>query len=389
MRAFVVLAAVLVGAAVAVMLPNAPSVRACSLVAFGSMGFEQHLEDATVVALGTFEQSERETVVLRVQEYFKGSQDGDALSINNHELGVGANCSPSIHDSGFRFPDGERVLIFLEEDAFGITDWQPTHFGYGVVAVEGDALLDWTAYAAREHPTVDQVRAVIEQNRDEPTAIDYESTPPCEWEPANSPLGRVGEYTRLSTIVATGWIEAGTGELATFHVSEYLKGEQPKRELTVNNRHLHLPMDGCGLQLENELVRFPEAQEVILFLRPDEFDIGADVRPVAWSQGVLAIRGDYAVRYPGLALLDQVRELAGGSVVLGSPATTAEGGDHAPEPAAGGEEVSVQTPVATQAPTTTAAEGSDGGSFIWPLVGGGLLLSLLAAMAGWIWARRR
>lgn len=103
-------------------------------------------------------------------------------------------------------------------------------------------------------------------------------------------------------------VEGGAFPVAVVAVDEQLRGPKVAASIRVNNNDIQAGAT-CGVEMRFGSFLESGPDEVILFLVPDEFG-EEDWRLAAWGQGVLTIRDDRVARYPGQALLSDVRAAA-------------------------------------------------------------------------------
>ncbi|MEX0784543.1 MAG: hypothetical protein WD557_18045 [Dehalococcoidia bacterium] len=335
------MAAIALGGATSLLRPG--PAEACSIIGLTPETLDTWAGLSTVVAVGTFENPEKEVVTLRVEEYLKGDETAPMLRVNNYRLDV---CYRGLIGTGHYHQAGERVLVFLEPDTYDIdADWESVAGDATILEIYGDELAYYTNVTA-ENLTYAEAREAILAVRDDPR-VPTPETPwgqGCGWMGAYDAAG-LGSSTVAADLVVRGTIRGAVGDVATLEVSEYLRGRGPG-ELRVSNRRL-----------------IPDAQTCLTGLGGGP--AYRDWRPTGQGQAVLEVEGD---------LLDYPTMVGQGLVRL-SEVHAALGPSRAPDPGAVDPVVKVVEP------------GDDGWN--WPLWGNAALVMLAVALSagGWLWLR--
>jgi hypothetical protein len=102
-------------------------------------------------------------------------------------------------------------------------------------------------------------------------------------------------------VVAIGTVTDPTSDVITLRVEEYLKGALNTATLSVNNHSFSIA-DDCRMSLGPD-GRFSAGGRFLVFLQPDEFNIGADWRPTGpMALHVLPIAADGQLSYGQLLM---------------------------------------------------------------------------------------
>jgi hypothetical protein len=130
---------------------------------------------------------------------------------------------------------------------------------------------------------------------------------------ACSTIPTIADMRNGAELVVLGTITGTTDSVAILHVEEYWKGNQAETQLKINNHHFST-MDDCRLQLEQG-GRFAVGSQLVVFLQPDEFNVGAEWRPtgLAGLYALAVVDGQVWYVQEPLGTVQEVR-----SVVLGN-----------------------------------------------------------------------
>jgi hypothetical protein len=202
--------------------------------------------------------------------------------------------------------------------------------------IRGDELHRYTN-AKSELPSLAEARGAILAARDDPFVPTPENPAGvgCGWSPYSAES--LAESSLRAALAVHGTFGQQVGDVIELHVKEYLRGEGPQT-LKVNARHLIADGPTCLTGMATASAYRP-GQEVLAFLGPDAFGLGADWRPVGQGQAILAVEGSELDAMPyfweGVPTLTEVRARLGpgrapttsGSVPAAEGAPAAGGGD--------------------------------------------------------------
>ncbi len=309
--------------AIVVPLTRPPAAHACSLAGMSAELLPYYLESSTIVAVGRLTGATQTELVLEVEEGLKGTSDGERLTVNNRQFGLGAGCEVYVEPGGlgWALPEEARVIAFLQPDLSGDADfWMPGHYGYGIYEVgeDDEPFGGWLGPDGGIQPIDDYAQALDEQAA---TAFEpgLEKIGPCNpiaLNPANAAM-----LSRLSVAAAVATVTGVEGMVATFETERVLRGE-PGQSFTVNATQFSLGQRTCDIYpVEGDMPAFREGQRLLVFLYPDEFGV-AQYRLANWSHGALGLRGEWVSN--GLPALDDVRDLLASGVGTEPPPSNAD-----------------------------------------------------------------
>lgn len=142
---------------------------------------EHYIDQAEIIAIGTLATVDHDIATLKVEEYLKGTSEKQDLNINNHSFDIDASCQESL-GAGGRLPDGVRVLIFLQHDAFGVAEWRPAGIGgFGIFSIDTDQLRPLDSGFGEAVGSLEETKALVAERSG--------ATPPQSADDSNSRQG--------------------------------------------------------------------------------------------------------------------------------------------------------------------------------------------------------
>lgn len=172
-------------------------VFACSIVAPSATTIGLAVGKSPVIAIGRIVESARREATFVVEENIQGSAKGESFRVDNRGTYTAFACSPYEEPfrEGYRFADGERYVIFLENEADGL--WEVGYLGlaaFPAPANDDEKLrTDWYASPAKVFDlTLTDIRAAVALASPPAPAVTT-SAEPSGWEPG--PDGRTQART--------------------------------------------------------------------------------------------------------------------------------------------------------------------------------------------------
>lgn len=104
-------------------------VFACSIVAPSATTIGLAVGKSPVIAIGRIVESARREATFVVEENLRGGTEGESFRVDNRGTYTAFACSPYEEPfrEGYRFADGERYVMFLENETDGL--WQVGYLG--------------------------------------------------------------------------------------------------------------------------------------------------------------------------------------------------------------------------------------------------------------------
>jgi hypothetical protein len=382
-----VLCAVMALAAVATQHRRA---SACTLAPFMAQYLPPLVEGSPVIAVGTWTASEERKVMFVVDEGLKGAAAGDEFLVDNRNPYLSSTCQSyelPFRD-GHRFKDGERSIVFLEEEVNGL--WWIARAGYAAIDAPADDLEpliedqgDWWSGTA----LLEDVKKTIAATETGIAGTALENDLGCQ-PPHIFDARRVGDYTFLAISVAIVTVaevpEWEYGEPLVpvpVSVDRVLKGDELPASISLNDAWISdFGTQDCKPALEDGRRQLLEGQQYLVFLRADEFEL-ADYRPVAWGRAIAMVNERWVTNdQPTLAL---IRDL---TAVYRPDPSSEEPSATPPSDAAGTNAPAGKTPNSPDQAISNEGDARDGSLVAFVIVGA--TLAILAVGVG-VAARRR
>jgi hypothetical protein len=310
-RALAAFGVILASAAVAAFGVPAGEGHACSLVGFGHQVLPFAMESSSVVAVGRLVEAKRDVITLVVEEGMKGAAPGERLTVNNAQLGLGADCTVYVErgQQGFALPEEARVIAFLQaNDLGGSAELRSALHGFGVFPLEGDYIRQDRSVGFRAASFSDAEHA-IESLASDPTDLDLEKVGPCNPRLYPADDATLARNVRMSSLIAVGTYRLVGGGVAELTVDDVLRGDAGGAKTLRINAHHFYNDNSCRATMESGAASYAVEFQAIVFLRPDDYGV-TDWRGAIWGSGVLAVVGGELQFAPGMPTLDQIRMAA-------------------------------------------------------------------------------
>ncbi len=196
---------------------------ACSIVPPSTATIGLAVARSPVIAIGRISESARREATFIVEENLQGSTRGESFRIDNRGTYTAVACSPYEEPfrEGYRFAQGERYVMFLEEEVDGL--WQVGYLGLAAFPApdRDDEKLrtDWYARPGGVFDlTLGGIRELVGQSDSPPVPPTGITTAK---QPGEHPGGDGNDQTGTATALepdgdrrATVWALAGAGVLA-------------------------------------------------------------------------------------------------------------------------------------------------------------------------------